>query len=95
MLHDWDDDKAEAILKNIIPAMTSDSRILIDDMVLPNTGVHWWSACLDLHMYTMLGAMERSVDQWLTLLDRAGLKVLEIKTYMPVMRNSVIVVALK
>lgn len=75
--------------------MSADSQILIDDMALPNTGVHWWSACLDLHMYTMLGAMERNVDQWHSLLDRAGLKLVEIKTYMPVMRNSVIVAELK
>lgn len=75
--------------------MSLDSLLLIDDMVLPNTGVHWWSACLDLHMYAMLGAMERNVDQWYTLLDKAGLKVREIKTYMPMMRNSIIMATLK
>ena len=95
VLHDWPDDKCERILKNIIPAMGPDSKILIDDMVLPNTGVHWWSACLDLHMYTVLGAMERNVDQWESLLEKCGLKIVEIKTYMPVMRNSVIVVVPK
>ncbi|KAL8801767.1 MAG: hypothetical protein Q9182_004239 [Xanthomendoza sp. 2 TL-2023] len=91
VLHDWPDDKAEAILKNIVGAMGPDSKILIDEMVLPNKGVHWWSACLDLHMYAMLGAMERNVDQWETLMDRCGLRILETRTYMPVMRNSVIV----
>lgn len=71
--------------------MSADSRILIDDLVLPNTGVHWWSAAIDMQMYLMHGAMERNLDQWNTLLDGAGLKVLEIKTYSPVMRNSIIV----
>lgn len=75
--------------------MSADSRILIDDMVLPNTGVHWWSACLDLHMFTMLGALERNVDQWHTLIERAGLKVLDTKTYVPMLRHSVIMAALK
>ena len=75
--------------------MGPDSRILIDDMVLPDTGTHWWSACLDLHMFTMLGALERNVDQWHTLLERAGLRVLDIKTYQPMMRHSVIMAALK
>ncbi|KAI4267628.1 MAG: hypothetical protein L6R38_008170 [Xanthoria sp. 2 TBL-2021] len=92
VLHDWPDDKAEEILKNVVGAMGPDSRILIDEMVLPNTGVHWWSACLDLHMYAMLGAMERNVDQWEGLLGRCGLRVVETRTYMPVMRNSVLVV---
>lgn len=91
VLHDWPDAQAETILKSIIPAMGPDSKILIDEMVLPNTGVHWWSACLDLHMYAMLGAKERNVDQWETLLDNCGLRIVETRTYMPVMRNSVIV----
>ncbi|RAL65616.1 hypothetical protein DID88_005288 [Monilinia fructigena] len=91
VLHDWEDNEAAQILKNLVPAMAPESKILIDDMVLPNTGVHWWSACLDLHMYTMHGAMERNEEQWYSLLDKAGLHILEIKTYSPVMRHSVIV----
>jgi demethylsterigmatocystin 6-O-methyltransferase len=56
VLHDWDDEKSLEILKNLVPAMGPDSLILIDEMVLPNTGVHWWSAWMDLHMLTILGA---------------------------------------
>lgn len=91
VLHDWEDPEAITILRNLVPAMRPDSKILIDEMVLPNTGVHWWSACLDLHMYAMLGAMERNEDQWHSLLDKAGLRIVEIKTYSPVMRHSIIV----
>ncbi|KAJ5661127.1 uncharacterized protein N7484_000499 [Penicillium longicatenatum] len=91
IIHDWEDDKAVEILKNIVPAMSDDSQILIDDVVLPNTGAHWWSTCMDMQMYIMHGAMERTVDQWYALLDKAGLKVVEIKTYGAVMRNSVVV----
>jgi demethylsterigmatocystin 6-O-methyltransferase len=75
--------------------MSPDSQLLIDDMVLPNTGVHWRSACLDLHMMTMLGALERNVDQWSSLLERAGLKIVEINTYQPMMKYSVITAVLK
>ncbi|KAL8667336.1 MAG: hypothetical protein Q9168_007294 [Polycauliona sp. 1 TL-2023] len=92
VLHDWPDVKAEEILRHVVDAMGPDSKILIDEMVLPNTGVHWWSACLDLHMYAMLGAMERNVDQWEELLKKCGLRIVETRTYMPVMRNSVLVV---
>lgn len=91
VLHDWEDDKGEEILRNIVPAMAPDSQILIDEMVLPTTGAHWFSACLDLHMYTMLGAMERNVDQWKALLDRAGLRLVELRTYMQSMSHSIIV----
>ncbi|KAI4100430.1 MAG: hypothetical protein LQ339_005491 [Xanthoria mediterranea] len=95
VLHDWADEQAEVILRNTAAAMGEGSRILIDEMVLPNTGVHWWSACLDLHMYAMLGAMERTVDQWEALLDKCGLRMVETRTYMPVKRNSVMVVEKK
>ena len=71
--------------------MSPDSQILIDDMALPDNGTHWWSASLDMHMYTMLGALERTVEQWRTLLDRSGLKLVEIRTYQPVMRHSIII----
>jgi hypothetical protein len=91
VLHDWNDEDAEKILRNLVPAMTPGSKVLIDEMVMPSKGVHWWSACLDLHMYIMLGSTERNEKQWNTLLDRAGLRLVEIRTYSPVMRHSIIV----
>ncbi|KAB5566225.1 O-methyltransferase [Coniochaeta sp. 2T2.1] len=91
VLHDWNDEDAEKILRNLIPAMTPGSKILIDEMVLPNKGVHWWSASLDLHMYIMLGSMERNESQWHALLEKSGLRLVEIRTYSPVMRHSIIV----
>lgn len=95
VLHDWSDEKCIQILKNLIPAMAPDSQILIDEMALPATGVHWWSACLDLHMYAVLGALERTEDQWKELLEKAGLKFVEIRPYQPVMRHSIIIAELK
>ncbi|PWI72142.1 O-methyltransferase [Purpureocillium lilacinum] len=80
VLHDWDEENSIKILKNTAAAMTADSQLLIDEMVLPNKDVHWWSACLDLHMYTMLNALERTVDQWHDLLGKAGLKLVDIRT---------------
>lgn len=91
VLHDWDEENSIKILKNTAAAMGADSQLLIDEMALPNKDVHWWSTCLDLHMYTMLNALERTVDQWHDLLAKAGLKVVDIRTYAPVMKNSIIV----
>lgn len=95
VLHDWDEENSIKILKNTAAAMGPDSQLLIDEMVLPNKDVHWWSACLDLHMYTMLNALERTVDQWHDLLGKAGLKIVDIRTYASVMKNSIIVVERK
>jgi hypothetical protein len=70
--------------------MAPDSQILIDEMVVPNTGAHGWPAGQDLQMMMMFGAMERTVDQWNELLNQAGLRAVEIKTYAPVLRTSII-----
>lgn len=95
ILHDWPDDKCVAILKSLIPYMDKDSRILIDDMVLPNTGVHWQAAQLDLTMMAALGSVERTKEQWYALMESAGLKILHIYTYTTSLQDSVIVAVAK
>jgi hypothetical protein len=72
--------------------MGPDSKILLDEMVLPNTGVGLWSAGQDLQMMLMLGAVERTEDEWRDLVSRAGLKVAEIRTYAPVEQTSILVI---
>lgn len=92
ILHNWDEENSIKILKNTAAAMGADSQLLIDEMALPNKDVHWWSALSDLNMYTMLNALERTVDQWHDLLGKASLKLVDIRTYASVMKNSIIVV---
>lgn len=72
--------------------MGRDSRILLDEMVLPNTGAAIWPSGQDLQMMLMFGAVERNEDEWRDLVARAGLKVTEIRTYAPVERTSIIVI---
>jgi demethylsterigmatocystin 6-O-methyltransferase len=95
VLHDYPDEKCIAILQNLIPAMDKDSRILIDEMVLPNSGVHWQVTSVDLTMMACLGSQERTKEQWYMLLDKAGLKILKIYTYHSPLHNSVMVVVPK
>lgn len=90
VLHDWNDENAATILRNIVPAMGERSKIRMDEMVMPTKGVHWCSAMFDLNMYIMQGSMERNEEQWKRVLDDAGLRLVEIRTYNPVMRNSII-----
>ena len=91
IMHDWPDDKCSIILQQIIKVMDQDSVILIDDMVLPNQGAHWRATQLDLAMMAGLAAMERTEKQWYSMLDAAGLKVKQIYTYTPELRDSIIV----
>ncbi|CAI7666386.1 unnamed protein product [Penicillium manginii] len=81
IMHDWDDEKALIILKNTISALGPDSSILIDDMVLPNSGVHWHATQVDMTMMSSLASLERTTEQWHTLMEKAGLKIVGIHTY--------------
>jgi hypothetical protein len=71
--------------------MDSGSLILIDEMVLSNKGVPWQATQIDLTMMSALAAQERTIEQWYALLDRAGLKIVEIQTYEPALQDSIIV----
>ncbi|KAJ8120520.1 hypothetical protein ONZ43_g2791 [Nemania bipapillata] len=91
ILHDWPDHKCVEILKNIKPAMTKDSRILIDEMVLPERAAPWRATQLDLAMSSCFAAMERSRADWDSLLEQAGLKILKIWKYTDQLDDCIIV----
>jgi demethylsterigmatocystin 6-O-methyltransferase len=44
IIHDWTDEDCIRILKAIVPAMKPDSRIVIDEIVLPDEGTTWQAA---------------------------------------------------
>ncbi|KAI1110051.1 S-adenosyl-L-methionine-dependent methyltransferase [Nemania sp. NC0429] len=90
ILHDWPDDKCVEILKNLISAFGPESQILIDEMVLPNSGVPWEATTIDLTIMASLGARERTSAEWNALLGAAGLKALRIDTYMARRQDSII-----
>jgi demethylsterigmatocystin 6-O-methyltransferase len=71
--------------------MDRDSVILIDEMVLPDTGAHWHAAQIDINMMAHLASMERTAVQWHQLLDAAGLSIKGIHAYSEYIGESVIV----
>ncbi|KAL8671298.1 MAG: hypothetical protein Q9168_004200 [Polycauliona sp. 1 TL-2023] len=95
ILHNWTDNEAVEILANIVPAMSADSLVAIDEVVMPDEKAHVWPAGLDLQMYTLFGTPERTAVQWDAILDKAGLRAVEVKRYAPVMRTSLIYAARK
>ena len=95
ILHDWPTDKAIAILQNLIPALSPQSAILIDDMLLPNKGVHRYATQQDISMMAALGAQERTREQWEGLVDAAGLQIKEIHPYSTVTYDAVLVLSPK
>lgn len=75
--------------------MGPNSAILIDEMVLPDSGTNHQAMSIDITMMAALSAMERTQNQWEKVLDSAGLKVLKTYTYTESLRDSVQVVVAK
>ena len=75
ILHDWTDPEALRILHNCRRAMPSGARLLLIERVLPahppdDPATHF----VDLHMMLVTGGRERSLAQFESLLEGAGLK---------------------
>ncbi|EPS43349.1 hypothetical protein H072_2598 [Dactylellina haptotyla CBS 200.50] len=76
ILHDWPDDLAFKILKNLKPALKKGySKLLIFDVVVPPVGASVIQAAHDLCLMSLLSAAERTEAAWKALLSQAGFKV--------------------
>ena len=90
VLHDWPDDKASEILKNIATAMEPGySRVLIHENVVTTNKPDPFVTTSDITMMMVLSAFERTEVMWTDLLASAGLQVLKIWTK-PNVREAVI-----
>jgi hypothetical protein len=78
IIHDWDDERAATLLKNIRAAMNRDARVLIVESVVPEgVGPHY-SKLLDLEMLVSPGGVERTPEEYAALLAEAGLRLTRI-----------------
>lgn len=75
--------------------MGPDSLILIDDIIMPDTGAHSRATEMDFLMMTTLASMERTAKQWDNLLDAAGLELLQRVTYLDDTAESIQVIVPK
>jgi len=64
ILHDWDDERAAAILRTIAAAAKLDSRLLVIDAVLLEGNEPGGGKWLDLLMLALAGGKERTEAQW-------------------------------
>ncbi|KAI4286159.1 MAG: hypothetical protein L6R38_000141 [Xanthoria sp. 2 TBL-2021] len=79
ILHDWPDRACREILSNTAAAMREGySKLLIDELVLPDTNVPPQGAFLDLSMMALETGAERTSGQWQDLLASAGLRIEKI-----------------
>lgn len=89
VLHDWPDHDCVRILSHLLPKVEQGARIFIMDRITPAPGkkpTHYESFVIfiDLEMYSQLGAKERSLEQWKSLLAKTDPRLRIVKWQHPV-----------
>ncbi len=72
IIHDWDDEKSVRILSHCHTAMSSSSRLLLVESVIPPGNDRFGGKFLDLVMLLIPGGKERTEGEYRTLLREAG-----------------------
>jgi O-methyltransferase/methyltransferase family protein len=84
IIHDWDDERATRILKNIRSQIPQNGRLIIVDAVIPEGNEPDFSKFMDLNMMVMTGGKERTAKEFDRLLAGAGFRFLRaIPTDLP------------
>ena len=85
VLHDWDDERALAILKSCRTAMRPDARLLVLERLLPEVVTPEALTCLlgDVEMMILPGGIERTERDYRDLLEAAGFAVVAVSPPQP------------
>jgi hypothetical protein len=78
IIHDWDDEKATQILKNIRQAMTDGGRLLVVEGVIAPGNDPAFGKMLDLTMLTIPGGKERTEEEYRKLFEDSGFHLTRI-----------------
>lgn len=80
ILHDWSDDKAIIILKNVVDNMSSNSILYILETIVPESTLVDKGHTLSFHLLSFLGGYERTLEEYRNLLNAVNLKVVEVSS---------------
>lgn len=79
VIHDWRDEKAQAILRRVREAMAADGRLLLLETVIPSHSGPYHGKMLDLQMLVVTdGGRERTEEEFRALLDAAGFELTRV-----------------
>jgi hypothetical protein len=79
IIHDWDDERASLILKNIGKAMGSErGTVVLLESVIPVGPEPDLGKFIDIEMLALPGGRERTADEFAALFDRCGFKLMKI-----------------
>ncbi|KAH8667923.1 O-methyltransferase [Tricladium varicosporioides] len=79
IFHNWSDDDCTTFLGQVVPLLKAQpkSKLLLVDVVLPDSNATMQEAIMDISMFPM-GGMERNESQWRVLLSKSGLGIKKI-----------------
>lgn len=77
ILHNWSDEECLEILSTIHESAPVDGRLFIAETVVPGPGTSHFAKRLDITMMVQVGGRERTNEEYETLLDRTGWKLVE------------------
>ena len=78
IIHDWDDEKSNTILRNCRNQMKANGKLILVDCVVPETDEPHFSKFIDLNMLVMTGGKERTENEFAQLLADAGFKLVRV-----------------
>lgn len=80
VIHNADDNRANAVLKTVVEAMEKGySQLLIHESVIDLENPHANATSQDLIMMGQFSAQERTHDRWTYVIVKAGLRIRDIK----------------
>ena len=71
VIHDWDDERSIAILKNCHRAMSPNGKLFVVEAVIPPGNEPFFHKFMDLNMLVMTGGRERTEAEYRTLFEAA------------------------
>jgi hypothetical protein len=78
VLHDWNDEQAVEILRNCRKVMSTGSRVLVAETILPPGNEPSIAKRVDVVMLVVAGGHERTEDEFATLFHAADLELTEV-----------------
>ncbi len=75
ILHDWNDEDAACILKNIRAVIPAHGKLILAEAVVPSDATPHPAKLIDIEMMAFLRGKERTEPEWRTLLQGAGFKL--------------------
>jgi cyclopropane fatty-acyl-phospholipid synthase-like methyltransferase len=78
IIHDWDDERALTILRNIKQAMNANGRVLLVESVIAEGNAQDFGKLMDIEMLVSPGGKERTAAEYEELFERAGFRMTRI-----------------